>query len=182
MDLPAPDRALLERASLGDHDALSVLFRTYQPAVRRYLGGRLPDVAEDLAAQTWLDVARNLHSFSGDEGDFRRWLFTIARRRLQDELRRRTRRPEQLTDTPPEVTSWSEEELDAADDLARALDLVRRLPPDQADAVLLRVVAGMDVGQVAEVMGRSEGSVRVLVHRGLHRLRDLLSRAAGMVV
>jgi RNA polymerase sigma-70 factor (ECF subfamily) len=59
---------------------------------------------------------------------------------------------------------------------------VRQLSPDQADAVLLRIVADMDVGQVAEVMGRSEGAVRVLVHRGLHRLRDLLSRAMWMVV
>ena len=60
------------------------------------------------------------------------------------------------------------DEFQVHDDLDRALALVRRLPPDQADAVLLRIVAGMDVGQVAELMGRSEGSVRVLVHRGLH--------------
>ena len=60
--------------------------------------------------------------------------------------------------------------------------LVRRLPPDQADAVLLRIVAGMDVGQVAEVMGRSEGSVRVLVHRGLQRLRELVERVTWMLV
>ena len=71
--------------------------------------------------------------------------------------------------------------LQAHDDLARALALVRRLPPDQADAVLLRIVAGMDVGQVAEVMGRSEGSVRVLVHRGLQRLREA-GRASDMDV
>jgi RNA polymerase sigma-70 factor, ECF subfamily len=182
MEPPAiPDREVVERASLGDHGALSVLFRTYQPAVLRYLRGRLPDAAEDLAAQTWLDAARNLRTFAGGPDDFRRWLFTIARRRLQDELRRRARRPEQLTAAPPE-TATAGDELEAADELTRALALVRRLSPDQADAVLLRIVAGMDVGQVAEVMGRSEGSVRVLVHRGLHRLRDLLSRVAWMLV
>jgi RNA polymerase sigma-70 factor (ECF subfamily) len=172
---------VVERARLGDHAALSVLFKTYQPALLRYLRGRLPGVADDLAAQTWLDAARNVGAFSGGPDDFRRWLFTIARRRVQDELRRRSRRPEQLSARPPETTTGIEE-FEAADELARALALVRQLSPDQADAVLLRIVADMDVGQVAEVMGRSEGAVRVLVHRGLQRLRDLLSRAARIMV
>lgn len=171
MDRPAaPDPDVLDRARGGDKDVLAALFRSLQPQLLRYLRGRLPDAAEDLAAHTWLDAVRNLHRFTGGPEDFRRWLFTIARRRVQDELRRRTRRPEVATGSPPEVTT--DDELHVRDELAWALALVRRLPGDQADAVLLRVVAGMDVSQVAEVMGRSEGSVRVLVHRGLHRLRD----------
>ena len=96
---------------------------------------------------------------------------------MQDELRRRVRRPEVVTESPPDVAT--DDELHVRDDLTWALALIRRLPDDQADAVLLRVVAGMDVRQVAEVMGRSEGSVRVLVHRGLLRLRDLVG--AGSV-
>jgi RNA polymerase sigma-70 factor (ECF subfamily) len=60
--------------------------------------------------------------------------------------------------------------------LASALALVRRLPPDQADAVLLRVVGDLDVAEVAAVMGRSQGSVRVLVHRGLRRLQAILEQ------
>jgi len=171
---------VLDRAREGDKDALAALFRSLQPQLLRYLRGRLPDAAEDLAAQTWLGAVRNLHRFTGGPEDFRRWLFTIARRRVQDELRRRARRPEIVTESPPDVAT--DDELHVRDDLARALALVRRLPEDQADAVLLRVVAGMDVRQVAEVMGRSEGSVRVLVHRGLHRLRDLIGRAAWMLV
>ena len=63
-----------------------------------------------------------------------------------------------------------------AGDLGAALALVRQLPPEQADAVLLRVVVDLDVSQVAEVMGRSEGSVRVLTHRGLRRLQNLLEQ------
>jgi RNA polymerase sigma-70 factor (ECF subfamily) len=147
----------------------------------RYLRGRLPDAAEDLAAQTWLDAVRNLARFSGGGDDFRRWLFTIGRRRVQDELRRRGRRPEEVTASPPDEPGL-DDALQAHDEVARALALVRRLPPDHADAVLLRIVAGMDVGQVAEVMGRSEGSVRVLVHRGLQRLRDVVERVAWMLV
>jgi RNA polymerase sigma-70 factor (ECF subfamily) len=181
MDGPAaPDPGVLDRARVGDKDALAALFRTLQPQLLRYLRGRLPGAAEDLAAHTWLDAVRNLHRFAGGPEDFRRWLFTIARRRTQDELRRRARRPEVVTDRPPDMAT--DDELHVRDDLARALALVRQLPDDQADAVLLRIVAGMDVSQVAMVMGRSEGSVRVLVHRGLHRLRDLIGRAAWMLV
>jgi RNA polymerase sigma-70 factor, ECF subfamily len=172
--------AVLDRARRGDKDALAALFRTLQPQLLRYLRGRLPGAAEDLAAHTWLDAVRNLHRFTGGPEDFRRWLFTIARRRAQDELRRRARRPEVVTDRPPDVATH--DELHAGDDLAQALALVRQLPDAQADAVLLRIVAGMDVSEVAVVMGRSEGSVRVLVHRGLHRLRDVIGRAAWMLV
>ena len=85
-----------------------------------------------------------------------------------------------MTDRPPDVAT--DDDPQAGDDLGRALALVRWLPDDQADAVLLRIVADMDVSQVAAVMGRSEGAVRVLVHRGLHRLRDLIGRAAWMLV
>ena len=139
-----PERNVFERAAEGDKDALTVVFRAFQPALLRYLRGRLPDAADDLAAQTWLDAVRNLGRFSGGAEDFRRWLFTIARRRVQDELRRRGRRPEQVTSDPPDKPG-RDDALQAHDDLARALALVRRLPPDQADAVLLRIVAGMDV-------------------------------------
>jgi RNA polymerase sigma-70 factor (ECF subfamily) len=181
VDDPATtDDDALDRARRGDKDALAALFRTLQPQLLRYLRGRLPGAAEDLAAHTWLDAVRNLHRFTGGPEDFRRWLFTIARRRVQDELRRRARRPEVVTDRPPDVAT--NDDFQAGDDLGQALALVRRLPDDQADAVLLRIVAGMDVSQVAVVMGRSEGSVRVLVHRGLHRLRDLIGRAAWMLV
>jgi RNA polymerase sigma-70 factor (ECF subfamily) len=176
-----PERNVFERAAQGDKDALTVVFRAFQPTLLRYLRGRLPDAADDLAAQTWLDAVRNFGRFSGGAEDFRRWLFTIARRRVQDDLRRRGRRPEEVTSDPPDEPR-RDDALQDHDDLARALALVRRLPPDQADAVLLRIVAGMDVGQVAEVMGRSEGSVRVLVHRGLQRLRELAERVTWMLV
>lgn len=176
----AADPDVLDRARRADKDALAALFRSLQPQLLRYLRGRLPGAAEDLAAHTWLDAIRNLHRFTGGPEDFRRWLFTIARRRAQDELRRRARRPEVVTDRPPDVAT--DDDPQAGDDLGRALALVRWLPDDQADAVLLRIVADMDVSQVAAVMGRSEGAVRVLVHRGLHRLRDLIGRAAWMLV
>jgi RNA polymerase sigma-70 factor (ECF subfamily) len=167
----AESLGVVERAKAGDPDALSELWRALNPPLLRYLRGRVGTGGEDVAAQTWLDAARSLPNFDGDTTDFRRWLFTIARRRLVDEIRRRGRRSEQLA-ARPDAGGRDDASFAMVDDLDRALATVRRLPPDQADAVLLRVVADVDVGQVAIIMGRSEGSVRVLVHRGLRRLQE----------
>jgi RNA polymerase sigma-70 factor (ECF subfamily) len=162
----------VERARIGDPDALATLWRCYNPPLLRYLRGRVAAGAEDLAQQTWLDAARGLSRFRGDEDDFRRWLFTIGRRRLIDELRRSGRRPESVQALVPDAPT-DEIGFVYLDDLDRALALVRRLPGDQAEAVLLRIVADLDVGQIAEIMGRTDTSVRVLVHRGLRRLEQM---------
>jgi RNA polymerase sigma-70 factor, ECF subfamily len=164
---------LIERAKAGDHEALAVLWRELNPLLLRYLRGRAGQRGDDIAAEAWLSAARGLVRFDGDELAFRRWLFTIARHRLVDEMRRQARRPERLTANPPE--GWrADPALRAVDELDGALAIVRQLPPDQADAVLLRIVGDFDVAEVAEMMRRSEGAVRVLVHRGLRRLQALV--------
>ena len=165
----------LQRASHGDADGLAYLWRRHQPLLLRYFRGRLPDVAEDLASALWIDVATNLAAFHGSEDGFRGWLFTIAHRRLVDEHRRRERRPELVVAEPTEGASTGDIHADATS-LDAALALIRRLPADQAEAVLLRVVADLDVTAVAEIMQRREGSVRVLVHRGLEKLAVLCQK------
>ena len=167
---------VIGRARTGDRDALASLWRELNPPLLRYLRGRIGDGAEDIASQTWMDAARGLGGFEGDQPAFRRWLFAIARRRLLDELRRRGRRREWAGGGVPDV-GRADAGLGKVDELDRVLATVRRLPPDQADAVLLRVVADLDVTQVAEIMGRSEGAVRVLVHRGLRRLQEWADEA-----
>jgi RNA polymerase sigma-70 factor (ECF subfamily) len=172
-----PEQPLVVAAATGDQAAMAQLWRATNPALVRYLRGRIGDGADDVAAAAWLDASRGLPAFDGDDSDFRRWLFTIARRRLVDELRRRgRRRHEWLVDEPIETAGMAVDPADRHDDLGTALALVRQLPADQADAVLLRVVVDLDVTAVAAVMGRSEGSVRVLTHRGLKRLQELLAQ------
>ena len=165
----------LALASEGDGQALAEIWRAYQPLMLRYFRGRLPDVAEDLASAVWIDVARSMSAFDGDEDGFRGWLFTIAHRRLVDEHRRRERQPARADGEPPDTVAGDDVEAEAFS-LDGALSLVRRLPADQAEAVLLRVVADLDVTAVADIMHRSEGSVRVLVHRGLQRLATLCQK------
>ena len=175
-------RGTLEAAKRGDQDAFALLWREFQPGLLRYLRIKAAPVAEDLAADIWLRVVRSLPTFDGDEGGFRGWLFTTARNRVTDWYRTGERRPDliehaQLVVLPAASTVEEEVEEHSATDTAIAL--IGELPPDQAEAVMLRVVAGMDVARVASVMGRTPGSVRVLCHRGLRRLEQRLVAAGA---
>jgi RNA polymerase sigma-70 factor (ECF subfamily) len=170
---------LLDAARTGAEWAIAVLYRELNPALLRYLRARAPLEAEDLAAEVWMALAAQLSSFEGDEHDLRKLSFTIAHRRLVDHWRRagRRRRREELTDPAalpePGEPDTADVTIDA-DATAAALATVRRhLTPDQADVLLLRVVAGLSVDEVAEVLGRRPGAVRVLQHRALKRLASL---------
>jgi RNA polymerase sigma-70 factor (ECF subfamily) len=172
---------VLVAAQGGDEVAFSVLWRDGNPALLRYLRAMAPETAEDVAAETWVQVVRGLAKFRGDESDWRAWLFTTARRRLLDQVRQRRRHPAEPLD---EVQSAEEPRapdtaLLALDNLAteRAVALVRRLPRQQAEVILLRVVAGLDTEHVATLIGCTPGAVRVAAHRGLRRLAVLLEEA-----
>jgi RNA polymerase sigma-70 factor, ECF subfamily len=178
-----PDVAsVLSAASEGEHWALTALFRAYQPALVRYLRAQEPGVADDLAGEVWVAVARGLSGFSGNEVGFRAWLFTIARRRLIEHRRKAVRR--QTDPVPHDRLDLASETGVGADPAGLVLDqlsaqeaigvVVGGLSPDQAEAVLLRVVAGFEVSEVSRIMGRSAGSVRVLCHRALRRLAERL--------
>jgi RNA polymerase sigma-70 factor (ECF subfamily) len=147
----------------------------------RYLRVIAPDAAEDIAAETWLQVVRGLPGFRGNESDWRAWLFTTARRRAIDEIRRRSRRPTSpLDDLEPGQMPSAPDTADLAlHNLAtqRAIALVSALPPLQAEVIMLRVVAGLDTQAVAELLGRSPGAIRVATHRGLRRLAGILASA-----
>jgi RNA polymerase sigma-70 factor (ECF subfamily) len=165
---------VLAAARVGNGHAIGLLFREHHPPLLRYLRAREPQAADDIAAEVWHGALRNLTGFSGDETGFRAWLFTIARRRLGDHRRTMGRRREVLVESSdidrPMAGSDPAEAFATmqADDAARAL--VAGLPADQAEAVLLRVVGDLPVAEVARIMKRSEGAVRVLQHRALQRL------------
>ena len=185
---PVPDPMSLERwfddvlaaASAGAEWALAELYRDLHPRILRYLRALEPSEAEDLASDVWLDVARGLARFEGDERAFRAWAFTIARRRLIDLRRRRARRATFPAEPGRLVEHGGhgdvEEEAMAALTAEAALARIAALPPDQAEVVLLRVLGGLRVGEVAEIMGKRPGTVRVLQHRALRRLARQVSR------
>jgi RNA polymerase sigma-70 factor, ECF subfamily len=170
-------RGTLQGAQHGDEEAFARLWREFQPGLLRYLRMKASPVAEDLAADIWVRVLRALPGFEGDEQGFRGWLYTTARNRLTDWYRSGDRRIDVIEHTSLIVMpSPANVEDEAAEHSAtdRAVALISALPPDQAEAVMLRIVVGMDVARVAEIMGRTPGSVRVLCHRGLKRLESRL--------
>ena len=172
----------LARAQGGDESAFACLFRDVQPALLRYLYVIVPGPeAEDVASDTWLQVVRGLAGFRGGEEAFRAWLFTIARHRAVDAGRARARRPDVSMDgleaaaqqTSPDAAEAALEVISTRAVLA----LIAALPRDQAEIIMLRVVAGLDAKDVARMVGKSPGAVRVAAHRALRRLAELVERS-----
>jgi RNA polymerase sigma-70 factor (ECF subfamily) len=175
--------AVLTAAQEGAQWAVAVLWRDLHPRLLRFLRGLDYVKAEDVEAETWLVAARDLAMFQGDERQFRAWMFTVARNRLIDSRRREARRPSVAM--PPEALHERQADDDPAGtalDVLGAEDavaLIREcLPPHQAEVILLRVLGGLDVDEVATILGKRSGNVRVLQHRGLRRLAQRLSREA----
>ena len=164
----------VDRAQRGDEDAFAVAYRMVQPGLLGYVRGLVGEDAEDVASDAWLEIARDLGRFRGDGAGFRGWTATIARHRALDHLRKRQRRPR---------TALLEQDIlqfpggyDTADaaletlSTEMALELIGGLPREQAEAVLLRVVVGLDGPAAARVLGKRTGAVRTSAYRGLRRL------------
>ena len=170
---------------LSDPEEFRSLYRDIQPGLLRYLRALAGPDAEDVASETWLQVARDIGTFAGDYDGFRGWVTTIARHRAIDGMRRRGRRPFGVPVPVEEMAG-----LPAADDTEAAgiesvstdaaLRLIATLPPDQAEAVLLRAVVGLDASAAGKVLGKRAGAVRTAAHRGLRTLAGRLSAAQAV--
>ncbi len=178
--------SVLAAAQDGDEGAFAILFRSVQPALLRYLrtlARNLYDgTADDVAADTWVQVVRGLNRFRGDEYGFRGWVFTIARARLTDARRRAGRLPipQEEAPTPVDVTVPSAADtIEVLFTTERALALIGALPRAQAEVVLLRYVVGFDVAETARILDQRPGTVRVTAHRALRRLEEHL-RSKGL--
>ncbi len=171
---------VMAAARLGDERAVGRIWRAFNPPLVRYLRVRHGEAADDVASETWLRASQSLARFKGDENDFRAWFFTLARAASVDWYRRAGRRPVVTTDPTDMLDRPSRDDpaSDVLDALAteHALALLRRLSPDQAEVIALRVVAGLDADRVGQILGKRIGTVRVLQHRGLRRLAEILER------
>ncbi|MDN3295920.1 RNA polymerase sigma factor [Streptomyces ficellus] len=171
----------------GDENAFRAVYRAVHPRLLGYIRTLVGDAdAEDVASEAWLQISRDLDRFSGDADRFRGWAARIARNRALDHLRMRGRRPAiggdetELTDKPAE-SDTADEAMEALA-TGRTMDLIAQLPQDQAEAVILRVVVGLDAKSAAKTLGKRPGAVRTAAHRGLKRLAELLGAedAAGL--
>jgi RNA polymerase sigma-70 factor (ECF subfamily) len=176
-----PERSVnaVEIAAGQPASTLRDLYEEFHPPLLGYLRACDFRAYEDLAADTWLKVASGLPTFEGDRVAFRSWLFTIARCRLMDHRRKVGRRREVVDlDALTGLTATDDPEAETVSAISGevALRAIGALSADQADAVLLRIVADLSTEEVAEIMGKRPGTVRVLQHRALRRLAQVLDR------
>jgi RNA polymerase sigma-70 factor (ECF subfamily) len=167
-DIGLPDRfeTVLAAAQMGLEWPVAALCREFHPKVLRYLRAHFPDRAEELASETWSDIASALPTFDGDETSFRRWVFAVARHRLVEARDESGSAGSTLVSEQDDHVSAERRAVDAA--LAR----IRALPPQQADVLLLRALGDLDVADIAEITGDPPDLARVTEAEGLRRLRD----------
>lgn len=169
---------VLAAARSGEEWAWASIYRDLAGPVTGYLASRGASDPEDLASETFLQIARNIHTFHGSEGSFRSWVFVIAHRRLLDARRAAGRR---LDTTPLDKTALDPPggnvESEAVDRMATAeiLEMLESLTEDQRDVLALRVVANLTLEETAEVLGKRVGAVKGLQRRALMSLRDRMA-------
>jgi RNA polymerase sigma-70 factor (ECF subfamily) len=173
---PGDDHLLdiaLEGARAGDEDAFRRLYRALSPRLLNYARAMVGEAeAEDVTSEAWSQIAAGLKSFRGDADRFRGWTATITRNRAVDHLRRRRPTVPLLTEELTLPAARDDTEQDAAEAIGttEALAIIATLPPEQAQAVLLRVVIGLDAPAAGRVLGKRPGAVRTAAHRGLRAL------------
>jgi RNA polymerase sigma-70 factor (ECF subfamily) len=171
--------ALLGAARDGSEDAWQELYSGLAPVVLGYLRANGSPDPEDVLSEVFLQVARDIVKFDGDEKGFRSWVFTIAHHRLIDARRHSARRPVELSPEPPEPIERAEDAADEAltrignEEVQRILTL---LSPDQRTVLLLRVVGDMSIEDVATAVGKRPGAVKALQRRGLAAVKRELGR------
>lgn len=171
--------AAVTAAQDGDETAFRTVYRAVHPRLLGYVRTLVGDPeAEDVASEAWLQIARDLHRFEGDADRFRGWAARIARNRALDHIRMRGRRPliggdETELAGRPASSDTAGEAIEALT-TDTTLALIAGLPQEQAEAVVLRVVVGLDAKTAAETLGKRPGAVRTAAHRGLKRLAELL--------
>ncbi|MBX3098743.1 MAG: sigma-70 family RNA polymerase sigma factor [Salinibacterium sp.] len=169
---------VLAAAQAGTPWACTTLWREYSPTVVGFARGRGAREPEDLASDVFLTVFEQLTTFVGSESEFRSFIFSIAYRRLVDELRQRGKRGETVQWTPEQdarSTPSAEEAANAHISDISVLSLLDSLPADQRDVMVLRIVSDLTVEQIAEVLHKKPGAVKALQRRALASLRKKVS-------
>lgn len=178
------DRFAVE-AARRDPRAFEALYRKYVAQVYNFALYELrdPHAAEDLTAQVFLRALGGLRHFHEQaeppDSSFRVWLFQIARNALSNERRRRVRHPEAPLDAALELPAADNVHDAAAEraELRAALEAIDQLPADRRRALVLRFVNELDAREIGQVLGRSEGATRVLIHRSLQSVARAIGRS-----
>jgi RNA polymerase sigma-70 factor, ECF subfamily len=173
---------ILAAAQAGGDWAWRDLYGATAPVLTRYLRARGVPEPDDVVGETFIRVVRHIDRFEGDLAAFRTWVFTIGRNVAIDGVRAQARRPIDAASAEriARVGPTGDAEAEAIDELARrhVEATLERLSPDQRDVLLLRILGGLTIAEIAQVVGKREGAVKMLQARGIAALRKEISRGA----
>lgn len=170
---------VLAAAQVGDHAALERIYRDTAPLILGYLRSNGAREPEDVTSDVFVSMVSNLRSFSGDERQFRSWLLTIAHRRMVDSLRRDGRRREEpvpvdeLGNRTILLTDGESEAMSRLRSLG-VIDAIDQLTEDQRAVLMLRVLADLQVKEIARIVGKPETAVKALLRRAIASLERIL--------
>lgn len=181
MQPPISDADLVVRAKAGDHGAFTQIYERYAPAIYRYIYYRVgeADLAEDVQSEVFLRMLESIHRYEERGWPISAWLYRIAHDRTIDTMRRKRTRKHVPLETWGGLCDGPEITIGLQLDYEEVNRLLNHLTSDQRQVILLRFMGEMSVQEVATMLGRSEGSVKALQHRGLQSLARLLDTIAA---
>ena len=177
------ENELVLSAQAGDSRAFGSLYDLYFDKIYRYLHYRLQnrEVSEDLASQTFLKALQKLGSFDPGKGNFSAWLYRIARNTLFDHYR--TGHPAAELGAAEDISSGNlEREVEARLKLKAVKEELERLSPEQKDIVLLRVWDGLSYKEIADILGKTEGSCQMAFSRAVVKLKEGFPAMAALLL
>ena len=192
----AEERTLVERAGHGDQRSIGRLYDAYVAPLYRFCLARVGNEtdAEDLTEEIFLKVMRAVGKFEwrplplGEDGEerspFRAWIFRIARNHVVSHYRRTASRP-----TAGEVPEWIQDESRGPAEMAElamtvdeVFQAVEQLPQAQREVILLRFGSGLSVAETAEALDKNQTNVKVLQHKGVKKLKEILIEARQLPI
>lgn len=173
MNSPPNESHLIARAKRGDADAVSALYQAYVNAIFRYIAYRVESVmvAEDLTADVFLRMVRDIPHYDDRGHPFGVWLFAIARNRIRDHYRAKHHRTHvELGEHHPSDDTDPFDTLAQREERAQLRHALAQLPPDYQDVLILRYMHNLSYADVARILGKSELALRTIQHRALKAL------------
>ncbi len=175
------ERLIVDAAKSGDEKALSELYLLFFPRVYRYILARTgnPYDAEDLAEEVFMKVLEAIDRFQWREAPFSAWLFRIAHNAIISQHRKDTARGKTapLLESVPVDSAGPEELVEHQMVLKEVMDAAQKLPEAQRQVIAYRFSAGLSVAETARAMGKGEGNVKVIQHKAIAKLREMMGQA-----
>jgi len=184
--LEIDDNAVLEKAVQGDSEAFGLLYERYVTRIYNYIFYRIGSSydAEDLTERVFIRALRHINRYNNRGLPFSAWLYRIAHNLVANWYRDNSRRKEIPLDDgilTSHQSSFPEQEVLHSEERERLLQVIRTLPPDRQQLVILKFVDHLSNAEIGQIMGRTEGAIKSLYHRTLLTIRDeLFSLSIGV--